>query len=49
VGTFCRACLDADTTLWRDFYSVYYGKGKDDVVLVDGDDKLTVHSVEMPE
>lgn len=28
---------------------VYYGKGKDDVVLVDGQDKLTVHSVEMPE
>ncbi|KAG7531212.1 hypothetical protein FFLO_04516 [Filobasidium floriforme] len=28
---------------------VYYGKGKDDIVLVDGQDKLTVHSVEMPD
>lgn len=44
-----RLFAGADNSVQRIDGRVYYGKGKDDVVLVDGQDKLTVHSVEMPE
>jgi hypothetical protein len=44
-----RLLAEADNVVQRLDGRVYYGKGKDDVVLVDGQDKLTVHSVEMPE
>jgi hypothetical protein len=44
-----RLLAEADSVVQRLDGRVYYGKGKDDVVLVDGQDKLTVHSVEMPE
>ena len=45
-----RLLAEADNSVHRRIAGrVYYGKGKDDVVLVDGQDKLTVHSVEMPE
>lgn len=44
-----RLLAEADNIVQRIDDRVYYGKGKDDIVLVDGQDKLTVHSVEMPE
>jgi hypothetical protein len=44
-----RLFAGADNSVQRLDGRVYYGKGKDDIVLVDGQDKLTVHSVEMPE
>jgi hypothetical protein len=44
-----RLLAEVDNVVQRIDGRVYYGKGKDDIVLVDGQDKLTVHSVEMPE